>query len=143
MSLWILDTDTLSLLQRGDAEVTRRVLLHDPRDVSITVITATEQIEGRFKSIHSAKGRANIAIAYSQLAATLRSVGRMPILDFSEQAQIGFDSLVAMKLNVGRNDLRIAAIALELKATVITRNQRDFGRVAGLPLEDWSIPLPP
>lgn len=143
MSLWILDTDTLSLLQRGNAEVTHRILLHDPRDVALTVITAEEQIEGRFKSIRNARGRANIAVAYSQLAATLRSIGRMPILDFSEQAQIGFDSLVAMKLNVGRNDLRIAAIALALKATVVTRNQRDFGRVPGLPLEDWSIPPPP
>src|SRR5688572_6862225 len=80
VSLWILDTDTLSLLQRGDAEITRRILLQDPRDVAITVITAEEQIEGRFKSIRNARGRANIAIAYSQLAATLRSIGRMPIL---------------------------------------------------------------
>ena len=42
------------------------------------------------------------------------------------------------KLNVGGMDLRIAAIALENNATVVTRNVVDFQRIPGLLIEDWA-----
>jgi tRNA(fMet)-specific endonuclease VapC len=54
-------------------------------------------------------------------------------------AQARFDALVKLKLYVGHADLKIAAVALELAATVVTDNLRDFGRVPGLKVEDWTV----
>jgi tRNA(fMet)-specific endonuclease VapC len=51
---------------------------------------------------------------------------------------VGLSRPALQRLNVGSNDLKIAAIALENQAIVVTRNRRDFGRVAALTCEDWS-----
>ncbi len=63
----------------------------------------------------------------------------MKILSFTEPAVHRFQALLRMKLNVGGMDLRIAAIALECGAVVVTRNLRDFQRVPGLVVHDWSV----
>ena len=60
-------------------------------------------------------------------------------LSFPVPAIHRFNALVKLKLNVGKMDLRIAAIALEHGATVVTRNVRDFGRVPNLTIEDWTV----
>jgi tRNA(fMet)-specific endonuclease VapC len=57
----------------------------------------------------------------------------------SARPQSRHRDLLRRRLNVAGNDLRIAAIALETGAGVVTRNLRDFNRVAGLQCEDWSI----
>ncbi len=40
---------------------------------------------------------------------------------------------------VGPYDLLIAAQALTLDVTLITRNTREFGRIEGLRTEDWQV----
>jgi tRNA(fMet)-specific endonuclease VapC len=39
---------------------------------------------------------------------------------------------------IGPNDLLIAAIARANDAILVTNNTKEFGRVAGLRLEDWT-----
>lgn len=59
------------------------------------------------------------------------------ILPWSEDSADIYETLKAQKLGVGPMDLRIASIALEYNATILTRNLQDFKRVPGLRVENW------
>ena len=41
---------------------------------------------------------------------------------------------------IGGNDLWIAAHAMAVQVALVTNNVGDFRRVAGLRVEDWSVP---
>ncbi len=47
MSLYILDTDHLSLLQRGHSGLKYRLEQTNPDEIAITIITVEEQMRGR------------------------------------------------------------------------------------------------
>ena len=51
-----------------------------------------------------------------------------------------FDRLRASKRlkSIGRADLLIADLTLAARATLVTRNRKDFGRVPGLMTENWA-----
>jgi tRNA(fMet)-specific endonuclease VapC len=138
MSFYILDTDTVSLFQHGHAAVCAAVAAHAPTDVGISVITVEEQLSGWYTELRRAKTDAKLAIVYQRMADTVRFYASMPIISFSEAAIGRCKELVRQKLGVRKSDLRIAAIALQTHATVVTRNIRDFRRVAGLTIDDWA-----
>lgn len=65
-------------------------------------------------------------------------LSRLQILSFSAEAIDRYEVLRRSKLGVKGNDLRIAAIALQNSAVVVTRNRGDFGRVPELRIENWA-----
>ena len=106
--------------------------------LGVTIISIEEQVDGRHAFLRRAKSDAQIAYAYQNFTDSVRVLSGIHIVTFSEPAIARYNALLAMKLNVGKMDLRIAAIALEAGATVITRNLRDFGRIPGLSCENWA-----
>jgi tRNA(fMet)-specific endonuclease VapC len=80
MSLFILDTDIVTLHQRNHPQAVAKIQAHAPEELAITVITVEEQMRGRL-------------------------------------AQLSHPNQ---------------------NAILVTRNRRDFERVPGLTLEDWS-----
>jgi tRNA(fMet)-specific endonuclease VapC len=79
---------------------------------------------------------------YQRLAETVTYFSRWSILPFTEAAIDRAAQLRTLKRNIRKMDLAIAAIVLEHGGTLVTRNTRDFQRVPGLRIEDWSAPLP-
>jgi tRNA(fMet)-specific endonuclease VapC len=138
MSLFVLDTDILSLFQKGDANVSTNVANHANLGLATTAINVEEQLSGWYTLIRKAKTPDKIAHAYSQLSKTVPFLATFQIMTFDVPSIQRFESLRKMKLNIRKNDLRIAAIVIENGATLVTRNARDFQQVPGLVFVDWS-----
>lgn len=138
MTRYALDTDMLSLWQHGHSEVSRQVLAHQSDELSVTVITVQEQLDGWHSRLPHARTPQRIADLYRRLANNARFVSRVLILDYTVAAVHRYELLRKAHRNLGRMDLRIAAIALEHNATIVTRNRSDFQRIPGLSIEDWS-----
>jgi len=138
MTPYSLDTDTLSLLQHGHPKVSQEYGARRPADLAITVISLEEQLSGWYTLLRRARRPDDLARVYQRLIDTVRSMAPLTILPFTTSAIARYQQLIQLRLNVRRMDLRIAAIVLQHGGTLVTRNGRDFGRVPGLVLEDWS-----
>jgi tRNA(fMet)-specific endonuclease VapC len=138
MSLFVLDTDIMTLYQYGHAAIERHILAHPAADLAIAVISVEEELTGWYTKLRQARRREELARNYQRLSEAVPFFAQFRILSFTEPAILRYEGLRKAHRTLGKNDLRIAAIALETGAILVTRNVRDFGQVAGLRMEDWS-----
>jgi tRNA(fMet)-specific endonuclease VapC len=117
----------------------QNLLVHQGDRLAISVITVEEQLSGWQRALSQGRDDARRADVYRRMAIAVESLSGWEVLGYSETAMVRHATLLCQRLNVGSNDLKIAATALELGATVLTRNRRDFARVAGLQCQDWSV----
>jgi len=139
VSLYVLDTDILTLLRLTDPRVCQQVAAHPPTELATTVITVEEQLRGWYTRVRRARKRDELAKAYQALADTAKALSGLAILSFTEPAIIRYEGLKSLKISISKADLRIAAITLENGSTLVTRNLRDFQQIPGLPLENWAV----
>src|SRR5262249_15793213 len=119
-----------SLYQRNHSQVLTAINNHSADQLCVSTITLEEQFVGWSALARSAKTPQADEHAAMLLAAIVVSWNRFAIVPMTVTARTQFDQLVGAKLNVKHNDLRIAAIAMQLGATVVTRNRRDFARAS-------------
>jgi tRNA(fMet)-specific endonuclease VapC len=136
---YIFDTDIFSLYLQQNLAVVGAVVRHISDQVAVSIITVQEVWDGWEAVITRAKTPDQVAAAYSRLTDTLNELKNWSVVTFSTAAVIRYATLKKQKLNVGSNDLKIAAIAIETGATVVTRNRRDFTRIPGVVIEDWAL----
>jgi tRNA(fMet)-specific endonuclease VapC len=86
MALYVLDTDILSLYQRGQAVVCDRVDRHNLEELAVTIISVEEQLSAWYTVRRRRKGRKEIAHIYEQFTQSVRLLARMQILSFTEEA---------------------------------------------------------
>lgn len=77
---------------------------------------ALTQLEGLVQDIPIEDLNSTVAQAYGEIRAALEKQGRL----------------------IGNNDLWIGAHAMALDVTLATNNEREFRRIAGLSVENWT-----
>lgn len=134
----VLDTDSLTLLMRGHKGVTRRAATTTP--IAITLITRVEILRGRFASILKAPDGNSLLLAQDWLRKNEELISGLVQLPVDAAAAARFDLLRKDRRlrRVGHADLMIASIVIANRATLITRNVRDFQQIPGLSIENWA-----
>ena len=131
MALYMLDTNAVSAVMRGNPLMDERLLQLDPADWCISAVTHSEICYGlslrpeattliraadAFLAVATTLAwDATAAAAHGRLRAQLRQAGT-PIGDFDEM---------------------IAAHALSVGAVLVTSNERHVRRISGLTIENW------
>lgn len=132
--LYLPDTNAISAYMRGtSAGLVKQMQAAFVRDeLRLSVIVLAEREFGVVKGGNAAQRRK------LQLLEQLIAVESFTREDARRYATIRHQ-LEARGQGIGPFDTLIAAQALRLGATVVTRNVREFGRVAGLLVENWEL----
>lgn len=130
--MFLLDTNVcIHLLNNAAPNVEQRFREHTPDQIALCSIVKAELLYG---AQHSSRVDANLQ--------------RLKLF-FSPLLSLHFDDdcahhygliradLAAQSAPIGPNDLLIAAIARANDAILVTHNDKEFSRVAGLHIEDW------
>jgi tRNA(fMet)-specific endonuclease VapC len=130
---FVLDTNVcIGLINRTEPRLSRKLLEQGPEDVGVSMISVAELQFGAEKS----KKREE-AVAKIQLL-----LGAIRAIPFDLPAVEAYGKIRADLSNrglpIGPLDTLIAGHALSLAATLVTNNTREFKRVRGLQVADWS-----
>jgi tRNA(fMet)-specific endonuclease VapC len=139
--MYILDTDHLSVIDRGGIKAQRllqRLASIDSTQVATSIISYEEQMRGWLSYVAKAQTIEKQVEAYRELKRQLTNYCTIPIIDFDEQAAQEFQRLKKLYPRLGTMDLKIASVVLANQAVLLTRNSSDFGRIIGLLIEDWT-----
>lgn len=130
-SRFLLDTNIVSELVRNpQGRAAAKIAIIGEAAVATSLIVAAELRYGAAK-----KASARLSNQLEQVLGALEVIA----LDVPTDRQYGDvrTRLEAAGTPIGGNDLLIAAHAIVLDMTLVTDNVREFGRVAGLRVENW------
>jgi tRNA(fMet)-specific endonuclease VapC len=127
---YLLDTNILSALMRNPGGRIAARVAQPEVQVCTSIIVIAELKYGLAKTRSQRLS--------TQLAAILEGLDVVP---FETPADVAYAEIRAHLERTGRpigaNDLLIAAHALALDLTLVTANEREFGRVPDLRVENW------
>ncbi|MCY0879291.1 MAG: type II toxin-antitoxin system VapC family toxin [Firmicutes bacterium] len=130
---YMLDTNIcIYLIKKRSDQLLRRLRALNTGDVGVSIVTVAELQYGVSKS--QQKERNQVALQAFLLP--------LEIADFSMDSALAYGEIRAelekQGCPIGPFDTLIAAHALSLDVLLVTNNTREFARVPGLRVEDWT-----
>lgn len=125
----LLDTNVCVWLLRGRQDVRARAATHAPGDLAVATMTEAELRYGVINGSNS-----------TFMAPVDTLLAQFRVLPFDRGvARAHAEARRALRHQpIGERDLVIASVALAHGLTVATGNVREFARVPGLVVEDWT-----
>lgn len=133
--LYMLDTDTCIFLMRGASPALAANIQQVPLAQQVMSVVTLAELSYGVQASAGHKRRQNQSVLDSLVL-------HLSVLDWPQDAarhyaEIRLD-LKKRGAQLGAADLMIAAHARALGAVVVTNNTKDFGRVKGLQVENWT-----
>jgi tRNA(fMet)-specific endonuclease VapC len=133
MQLYLFDTDICSyIMRRSHPHLLHRLQTVNLETIAISVVTEAELLYGIKLSNKPRLTR----------AAFEGFIKHVAVLDWTRLAAEHYADIRAdlhkRGCIIGANDLMIAAQARSLNAAVVTNNVREFRRVKGITIENWT-----
>ena len=128
---YVLDTNILIYFFKGIGDVSKHMLAQSPSELAIPTVVLFELEVGIAKSTSPRKRKAQL-----QEITALVNVLPFGIIESKSAAQIRVKS-EKKSLPIGPYDVLIAATALANNMILVTHNQKEFGRIKDLKIEDW------
>lgn len=130
---YMLDTNIcIYAIKHKPDTVIRKFLSHDPEELCISAITYAELRHGVEKSMAVERNRIAMSLFLSPIT----------ILQFDERAAEEYGRIKAelekKGTPIGPMDTLIASHAKSRGLIIVTNNTREFNRVVGLTVEDWT-----
>jgi tRNA(fMet)-specific endonuclease VapC len=132
--MYFLDTNSCIYFLNGRYDAIRRnILATPPNDIAVPSIVKAELVLGAYKS---RKRKANLG----KLELFLQPFDIVPFTD--RMTSVYADIRCTLEKSgamIGPNDVLIASIVKFHEGILITNNVREFRRVRGLAVEDWTL----
>ena len=130
---YMLDTNIcIYAIKHKPDTVIKKFLSHDPEELCISAITYAELMHGVEKSMAVERNRIAMSLFLSPIT----------ILQFDERAAEEYGRIKAelekKGTPIGPMDTLIAGHARSSGLILVTNNTREFNRVVGLTVEDWT-----
>ena len=134
---YMLDTNICSFIMRERPETLLKVLQGHAENKDRLVVSAITYAELRFGAIGK-KASPKHSIIVDQFMARVDSVLAWDKEAVDATAAIK-QHLAALGTPIGPNDAAIAGHAIAENCVVVTNNMKEFCRVPGLQVEDWTV----